>query len=165
MASCFEGSHLLINVSHFIADCISRIYVRTFIGRRFWVRKCFGLMHCLNSLRDNHTVHSLRTSRTDFFYASVITCCFSGLSNPVDPRLVDSKSLQFDIFGTLCFCFHGHIRGWATRWSAEKMLDGKHQRVNMSALARTAHKVLLQKDAPRVSRRPVGQGTEVCLFI
>ena len=36
-------------------------------------------------------------------------------------------------------------RGWATPWSAEEMLDGHHQRVDIPAHARTAHKVLLQK--------------------
>ena len=39
----------------------------------------------------------------------------------------------------------GHRGGWATPWSAEKTLAGQHQRVDMSALARTAHKGFLQK--------------------
>ena len=34
---------------------------------------------------------------------------------------------------------------WATPWSAEEMLDGQHQRVDISAHTRTAHKGLLQK--------------------
>ena len=38
----------------------------------------------------------------------------------------------------------GHLGGWATQWSAEEMLDGQHQRVDMSAHARTAYKDLLQ---------------------
>ena len=38
-----------------------------------------------------------------------------------------------------------HLGGWATPSSAEKMLDGQHQRVDIPAHARTAHKGLLQK--------------------
>ena len=37
----------------------------------------------------------------------------------------------------------GHLGGWATLWSAEEMVDGQHQRVNIPASARTAHKGLL----------------------
>ena len=37
------------------------------------------------------------------------------------------------------------IGGWATPWSAEEMLDGQHQRVDVPAYARTAYKGLLQK--------------------
>ena len=33
----------------------------------------------------------------------------------------------------------GHLGGWATPWSAEGMLDGQQQRVNIPAHARTAH--------------------------
>ena len=36
-----------------------------------------------------------------------------------------------------------HLGGWATPWSAEEVLDGQHQRVDIPALARTAHKSLL----------------------
>ena len=39
----------------------------------------------------------------------------------------------------------GHFGGWATPWSAEEMLDGQHQRVDIPAHARFAHKGLLQK--------------------
>ena len=39
----------------------------------------------------------------------------------------------------------GNPGGWATPWSAEEMLDGKHQRVDIPAHARTANKGLLQK--------------------
>ena len=39
----------------------------------------------------------------------------------------------------------GHLGGWATPWSTEEMLDGQHQRVDISTHARTAHKGLLQK--------------------
>ena len=39
----------------------------------------------------------------------------------------------------------GHLGGWVTLWSAEEMLDGKHQRLDIPAHARTAHKGLLQK--------------------
>ena len=39
----------------------------------------------------------------------------------------------------------GHVGGWATPWSAEEMLDGQHQRVDIPAHARTAHKGLLKK--------------------
>ena len=34
---------------------------------------------------------------------------------------------------------------WATPWSAEEMLDGHHQRVDIPAHARTTHNGLLQK--------------------
>ena len=39
----------------------------------------------------------------------------------------------------------GHFIGLATPWSAEEMLDGQHQGVDISAHVRTAHKGLLQK--------------------
>ena len=39
----------------------------------------------------------------------------------------------------------GHPGGWATPWSAEEMLDGRHQRVNIPAYARAAHKGLLHE--------------------
>ena len=40
---------------------------------------------------------------------------------------------------------HGDLGGWATPWSAEVVLDEQHQRVDVPAHARTAHKNLLQK--------------------
>ena len=39
----------------------------------------------------------------------------------------------------------GHLGGWAAPWSAEEMLNRQHQRVDVPAHARTAHKGLLQK--------------------
>ena len=33
----------------------------------------------------------------------------------------------------------GHLGGWGTLWSVEEMLDGHHQRVDISVHARTAH--------------------------
>ena len=39
----------------------------------------------------------------------------------------------------------GHRGEWATPWSVEEMLDGQHQRVDIPAHARTAHRDLLQK--------------------
>ena len=38
-----------------------------------------------------------------------------------------------------------HLGGWAMQWSAEEMLDGQHQKVDIPAYARSAHKGLLQK--------------------
>ena len=39
----------------------------------------------------------------------------------------------------------GHQGEWMMPWSAEELLDGQHQRVDISASARTAHKGLLQE--------------------
>ena len=39
----------------------------------------------------------------------------------------------------------GHLGGRATPWSAEEMLGGQHQRVDIHAHARAAHKGLLRK--------------------
>ena len=39
----------------------------------------------------------------------------------------------------------GHLGGWAMPWLAEEMLHGQHQKVDIPAQARTAHKGLLQK--------------------
>ena len=58
---------------------------------------------------------------------------------------------------------HGTFGGWATPWAAEEMLDGQNQRLDIPALARTAHKGLLQKRLPP-SCPPddsIGQGTEL----
>ena len=41
--------------------------------------------------------------------------------------------------------FSGHRGGWATSWLVEEMMDGQHQRVDIPAHARTAHKGLLLK--------------------
>ena len=55
-----------------------------------------------------------------------------------------------------------------TPWSAEEMLDGEHQRVDIPANGRPAHNSLLQKGLERESLLnrpscpsddPVGQGT------
>ena len=45
----------------------------------------------------------------------------------------------------------GHLGGWATPWSEGEMLDGQHQRVDIPANARIAHKGLQQKDGKRIS--------------
>ena len=42
-----------------------------------------------------------------------------------------------------------HLEGWVTLWSAEEMLDGQLQRVDIPAHARSAHKGLLQKKTGR----------------
>ena len=64
-----------------------------------------------------------------------------------------------------------HVGGWARPWSAEKMLDGRHQRVNIPAHARTAHKGLLRRRLEAdllLNRLPcppdnlIGQGTDWC---
>ena len=39
----------------------------------------------------------------------------------------------------------GYLGGWARPWSAEEMLDGQHQRVDIPVHARSAHNGLLQK--------------------
>ena len=39
----------------------------------------------------------------------------------------------------------GHLGGWVKLWSAEEMLDGQHQKVDIPNHARTAHKGLLLK--------------------
>ena len=39
----------------------------------------------------------------------------------------------------------GHLGGWATPWSVEKMLDEQHQKVDTPAHARTAQKDFLKK--------------------
>ena len=39
----------------------------------------------------------------------------------------------------------GHLGGWVTPWSAEEMLDGQHQRVDIPAHARTACNCVPQK--------------------
>ena len=39
----------------------------------------------------------------------------------------------------------GHLEGWATPWSAEEMLDGQHQKLDIPFQARAVHKGLLQK--------------------
>ena len=39
----------------------------------------------------------------------------------------------------------GHLGGWVTPWSAEGMLDGQHQRVDIPTRTSTAHKGLQQR--------------------
>ena len=64
----------------------------------------------------------------------------------------------------------GHLGGCATPSSAEEMLDGQHQGVDIPAHARTAHKALLLTRPSCLPDDPIGQGTElnchdhVCYF-
>ena len=44
-----------------------------------------------------------------------------------------------------------HLGGWATPWSAVKMVDGRHQRLGIPANTRTAHNGLLKKGWKRIS--------------
>ena len=62
------------------------------------------------------------------------------------------------------------LGGWATPGSAEEMLDGQRQRVDIPAHVRTAHNDLLQKRSERGSLLdcppclpddPIGRGTEL----
>ena len=39
----------------------------------------------------------------------------------------------------------GHLGGWATPWSAEEVLDGQHDRLDIPAYARAAHVGLQQE--------------------
>ena len=78
----------------------------------------------------------------------------------------------------------GYLGRWATPWSAEEMLDGQHQRVDIPAHARTAHREgLLQKrqeedlcwiichappprtPSPLPLDDPMGQGTKLLNWI
>ena len=72
----------------------------------------------------------------------------------------------------------GTLEGRQCCESAEEMLDGQHQRVDISAHARTAHKSLLQKrlekdlcwiipnaSPPSPQNHSIGQGTELNLRI
>ena len=40
----------------------------------------------------------------------------------------------------------GHLGGWTLLWSAQEMLDGQHQRVDIPAYAITAHKGFLRRE-------------------
>ena len=68
----------------------------------------------------------------------------------------------------------GHLAGWATPWSAEEMLGGQRQRMDISARARTAQYGLPQKitgrgpvlnppppPPPHPPHEPIGQGTDL----
>ena len=64
----------------------------------------------------------------------------------------------------------GHLGGRAMPWSADEMLNGQHQRVDIFAHVRTVHKGLLQKKRRRGSLLnrpsyppddPIGQWAEV----
>ena len=44
-----------------------------------------------------------------------------------------------------------HLEGWATPWSAEEMLDGQHQIVDIPAQATTAHNGPCRKDWKNIS--------------
>ena len=64
----------------------------------------------------------------------------------------------------------GHLGGLATPWSAEEMQYGQHQRQDIPAQVRTAHKGLLQRRLEEVSTEsflmsppddPIDQGTEL----
>ena len=69
------------------------------------------------------------------------------LLGPEEPLLANVKRQKLAWFGMslVTTTSPGHLGGWATPWSAEDMMDGQHQRVDISAHARTTHKGLLQK--------------------
>ena len=63
----------------------------------------------------------------------------------------------------------GYLGGWGTPWSAEDMLDGQHQRVDIAAHATTAHTGGLQRISAESSLMspddPIGQGTELTISL
>ena len=72
------------------------------------------------------------------------------LMGPQEPLLVTVKRRTLTWFGHVTrqpLQNHpsGHLEGWTTPWSAEKVLDEQHQRADIPAHVRTAHKSLLQK--------------------
>ena len=74
------------------------------------------------------------------------------LVDPQEPLLATVKRRKLAWFGHITLHdsfskYHssGHLGGWATPWSAEEILDEQHQRVEIPARARTAHKGLLHK--------------------
>ena len=74
------------------------------------------------------------------------------LVGPQEPLLTTVKRRKLAWFGHATrhdslskTILSGHLGGWAMPWSAAEMLDGQHQRVDIPASARAAHKGLLQK--------------------
>ena len=60
------------------------------------------------------------------------------------PTTLVVKGQMIMMMVMMMMMMRGHPGGWATPLSAEEMLDGEHQRVNILHNARTAHKGLLQ---------------------
>ena len=65
------------------------------------------------------------------------------LMGPQEPILATVKRRKLAWFGHVTR--HDSLSKWTTPWLAEKMLDGQHQGMDISAHARTVHIGLLQK--------------------
>ena len=86
--------------------------------------------------------------KTNDWVSSTISFCVG----PLEPQMATVKRRKLAWFGT-CHTLRqpdnhhpaGHLEGWATPWSAEEMLNGQHQGVDIPAHARTDHQGLLQK--------------------
>ena len=61
------------------------------------------------------------------------------------PTTLVVKGQMIMMMVMMMMMMRGHPGGWATPWSAEEMLDGQRQRVDILAHARSAHKGLIQK--------------------
>ena len=91
-------------------------------------------------IRDRHKTTDWVRSKINF------------LVDPQEPLLVTLERQKLAWFGHVTrhpslskTTLSRHLGGWATSWSAEGMLDGQHQKVDVPAHARTAHKGLMQK--------------------
>ena len=107
----------------------------------FHIEKCFQnkLTHLLYFLDE-----FLQTA-PEAIYCS-LTCGFTGTSSG------NCQEMEICIVRACCTPRQplqklpsGHLRGRARPWSAEEMLDGQHQRLDIPAHAVTAHKGLLEK--------------------
>ena len=69
------------------------------------------------------------------------------LVGPLEPFLAIVKRMKLAWFGhfTRYDSLSGHLGGWATPWSAEEMLDGQLERVDIIAYATTVHNGILHK--------------------
>ena len=71
-------------------------------------------------------MHILHVHRTYYFRSEILICHLLVPRQPLQNRP------------------SWHLGGWETPWSAEEMLDGQHQRVDVPAYARAAPDGLLQ---------------------
>ena len=82
---------------------------------------------------------SLKSNQTLFFYSWQVVCgdCQETEAHPVWACHLPRHTLQNHL--------PQHLGGWAKLWRAEEMLVGQHQRVDIPAIAKSAHDGLLQK--------------------
>ena len=104
----------------------------------------FSCSHQALHITDYHFLAASNSVSASFIHQ--LPCGFTGISSSNCQEMETSMARTYQT-PQQPFQNHpsGHLGRQAMPWSGKEMLDGHHQRVDIPAHARTAHKGLLQK--------------------